>query len=112
MAATKLQIADIKHILTTVHTQLDLFYLHVPLDLVRPLATSFRDVLLEYELIRYERRTALSGRKVLKRQREKLRNLRDVIIKVRDEAGGWAILTPAIAELDFLITAEVLATED
>lgn len=112
MINSRLQIGDIKHILSIVHAQIDLFYLNVPLDLVIPLSNSFQDVILEYELLEYERRTVVSGAKILKRQQEKLRNLRDLIVQVREQAGGAAILNPAIAELDFLITAEVLATED
>ena len=112
METPKISIEQARVSLDVVYSHIDAALLHIPHDLMIPLLDQFRLVLSEYDLIKLQSERFFQGPPRFIFKDTCLRNLQEVLRTAHERIEGTATLKPAIDELDFLITAEILIRTD
>jgi hypothetical protein len=112
MTSASVSMQQVKESLSLIYHAIDDVFMHIPHDLALPLAEQFREVLLDYNLITYSQNRLLEGTQFNAFKDTRLRELRKVLQDIEKRFNGKATLKPAIDELDFLITAEILVRTD
>jgi hypothetical protein len=112
MPTSKISLDQVRDSLSVVFQQIDCVLVHIPHCLVIPITRQFQSVLAEYELIQLDRNRFLEGPPIFEFKDTCLRNLRDVLATAHGHLKSEASLQPAIDELNFLITSEILIRTD
>lgn len=110
--SNKIKLDEVKASLAVVFAHVDAFFHLIPFDLVYPLTHELRSVLTEYELLQQRPEHFLTGVVYEKRRSTALEDLRAMLKKIRSRITSHETIDLAIAEINFLLTAEILVDTD
>lgn len=108
MEANSIPIDQVRTSFDLIYNQIAKVFRLIPYDLIQPLLGQFQEALLEYDLLRNPTRHFFEAVHITDNKRARLSALRATLEVIQEKIETPDEIDPAIAEINFLFTAEIL----